>query len=161
MKQLFVILILFAAIVGCNDNVTPTQPADLFPRDSIVQLMKEITLVEAVYQKRMINTLNQRDSATTLFAELMAEFNISQERFTRSYAWYKRSPEEAEKLFDDIITELSKLDATIKTSADDSLLVRSTPPPAPHVLDADSLRQEIIKKQREQRKKAVQSNNQN
>lgn len=157
-KLLFTISVFSLVFTSCKEKIVESQPADLFPRDSMVQVMKEITLVEAVYQKRMINTLNQRDSATTLFAEILAENNISQERFTRSYTWYKRTPQEAEKLFDDIITELSKLDATVKSTAEDSLIeMTRTAPPTPHVLNADSLRQQIIQKQRDKRKQKNQN----
>ena len=156
LKNFILVSCCVALLSGCAEKVAENQPSDLIPRDSIIEVMKEISLVEAVYQKRMINTLNQRDSAITLFAKIFAEYNISQDRFTRSFEWYKRDPNEAEKLFDDIISKLSKLDAEVKASADDSLIQSITPPPAPQVLivNADSLRQDIIRKQREKRKEA-------
>ena len=99
LKNFILVSCCVALLSGCAEKEVENQPSDLIPRDSIIEVMKEISLVEAVYQKRMINTLNQRDSAITLFAEIFAAYNISQDRFTRSFEWYKRDPKEAEKLF--------------------------------------------------------------
>jgi len=100
--------------VGCTEEEAPP-PKSLIGRDSMILILKDIQLVEARYQRRILARGERlRDQTMQNYAALFEAHGISESRFRSSYVYYQREPEELEVMFDEVIELLTTEQAAIQ-----------------------------------------------
>ena len=81
-------------------------PKDVLPKDKMTSILVDVHLAEAAM------TLNnsQRDTAKVMeyYDFIYKNHNTTKKQFTESYNFYLANPELLNKIYDDVLIELSK-----------------------------------------------------
>lgn len=113
MKRFLPILIFALALSflgGCSGNSNEVEkPENLIEREEMTQLLKQIQLVEAKYQRRLFTPKSEiKEKALEQYAHLLASEKVTLEQFKSSFMYYKQQPELLAEMFNQVIEELSK-----------------------------------------------------
>lgn len=112
-------LFLLSCVFACSKKPVEV-PADVIPRDSMIVLLAEIHLVEASIQVLNVDVNDSTQSAAYgLYRYVFTKHHITQEKFKRSFDFYRSEPAYFHQMYDEVITKLSEDQAKY-----------STPPPA-------------------------------
>lgn len=85
-------------------------PADLIPRDSMVNIMADLMLMDAiVFFEQRKGTLKTNDINFYIHNSIMEKYLITREQFEDSFMYYQHDLVEFDKLIADVITRLTIL----------------------------------------------------
>lgn len=107
MKQL-TFGILMVLLVGCQGDLKlPSAPADLIEKDSMVLLLKDISLLESAVQLRYqnVNTYYKIMGATG--NHYLKSKHINPKRFERSYDYYVAHETELMEIYEQVLDSLN------------------------------------------------------
>lgn len=106
MRSWFVIL----GLIGLSGCTGPQQqpPADLIPRDSFVQVLADVHVIEARISHEMVVDQRTDSPAQRYYDEMYAERGITKEQYAKTYTWYTEHPEVMKALYDEVLQELGK-----------------------------------------------------
>lgn len=86
----------------------PQQPAGLLPRDTVVQVLADLQLVEArIHQELMLQPVS-RIPSDTYAQEVFAQRGVSEAAFKESFAYYAADNAEMTAIYEAVIAELSQ-----------------------------------------------------
>jgi hypothetical protein len=111
-KKIFFGLLLFitATLFACKKPKVKI-PADVISEDSIVKILADVQLAEAA----AINNQTGEFVSDTLMAGyykfVFEKYKITPQHYSRSIAWYSAHPTVYEKITENVITELSSMQA--------------------------------------------------
>ncbi|HET6245734.1 MAG: DUF4296 domain-containing protein [Bacteroidetes bacterium] len=105
--QLFVPLLLLFVAFGCKNN-TVRIPAHIISHDSIVNILADIHIMEALNIQGAINIHDSVKTLENYKLEIIEKYNLDVKRFDTSYAFYTANPQLLDKVYNDILIELSK-----------------------------------------------------
>ena len=97
--------------VSCEEEkIVP--PKNLILEDKMVEVITETELTQALIKLKLSNqdTINKQQ----LFKQVYADFNISEEQFNNSLAYYAQVPRDLMLIYEDVITKLSEKQGTGK-----------------------------------------------
>ena len=97
-------------VASCQKNPESEIPEDVFERDSMVSIMAEIHIAEALLNQYGSQT-NQIDFKAAYIQNLISKNNIDTARFNRSFDYYSTRPELFTGVYEDVINEISKRQA--------------------------------------------------
>jgi len=102
----FLFLVFFA--VSCNHKEKQDIRKDMLNQKDMVKLLVEVHIVEALVEERR-NSGNLRPGEIKLFYDqLFAKYKINPELFYKNINYYLERPQEFLKIYEKVITELSK-----------------------------------------------------
>lgn len=101
------IVLLLCCSVGCNAP-GHEPPGDLIPRDSFVQVLADVHVIEARISHEMVVDQRTDSPAQRYYDEMYAERSITKEQYRRTYTWYTEHPELMKALYDDVLQELGR-----------------------------------------------------
>lgn len=112
MKKLFFIFALALSLVACVDQVTPTRPDDVLDRETFTNLMVEVQLIEAMYNRKLAEDedVAVRDAIYPFYAASFEKFGTNQEQFSRSFEWYSSNPQEMKLVYEEVENQLSLME---------------------------------------------------
>ena len=89
-------------------------PAGLIPADSMVRILVDVHLIES--SLKTIHTKKQDNERYTdsYYHTLFEKHHITREQFLHSLEYYERDAKMLEKIYEDVIIELSKLESQAK-----------------------------------------------
>lgn len=93
-------------IFGCGTETTQP-PDDLIPRDTFVELLAEVQLIEAVFNQNMIRNDDPRARIARYYKTTFEKFDVTPEQFQTTYTWYYSQPELLLEIYDEVITVIS------------------------------------------------------
>jgi hypothetical protein len=104
MKVTFIYIIILVGLITSCDSRYEAVP-NLIERDKMVAVISEIELTQALIKLKLSNkdTVNLQE----LYNQTYETFNISEEQFNNSLAFYCKTPKETEGLYTDAIALLS------------------------------------------------------
>ena len=107
-------LILVLALWGLNGCSNPS-PEDsktvgLVPRDTFVQVLTEVHLIEGVKKQRLMRNDDEGAIVLQHYAELFDRFDIDEERFKTTYQWWYQHPEEMDGLLEEVGERLADME---------------------------------------------------
>lgn len=105
MLRCMVISLVFV-IAGCSD--TPEPPADLLPRETFVDVLTDVQIIEAVFNQNIIRTDEPKLRIARYYSETFEKHGVKKEDFTRTYIWYYGHPEQMMLVYDDVMARLSQ-----------------------------------------------------
>lgn len=114
------IAILFA---GCGTGVTfdgPPAPEGVIARDTFVQVLVEVHLIEGALKQRLFRNDNGQERALSHYAELYNRWGIDEERFKTTYTWWYQRPIEMDALLEEVAENLTDLERQLTESERDS-----------------------------------------
>ena len=104
-------LILFGILISCTEQ-EDSLPDYLIERGKMVEVISEIELTQALIKIK--GTTKDTISSQKLYNQVFEEFDISEEQFTKSLAFYCNTPIQVEGLYLDAIERLSERQAEEK-----------------------------------------------
>lgn len=99
---LFSILFLFS----CKQNSTKI-PKEVISRDSMINIMVEIHLADAVLQNPMTQSKIGDIPSNNLYKAIMKKYHTNKERFDKSMDFYSDNPLMLDSMYDSVIEKLS------------------------------------------------------
>jgi hypothetical protein len=106
-KYVFIAILLLAQ--SCQGDLTlPPQPADLIESDSMVFLLRELTVMEAAVQQRYQNLNVYYKVMSNSGKAFLKQHGISTKRFEESYEYYITREAELQAINSQVIDSLNK-----------------------------------------------------
>jgi hypothetical protein len=106
-NRAFLILFCFL-LVACSGNDEKKIPDSVLPKEKMTEVLVDIHLLEAVLNLNAGNINKDNIQGIDLFKK----HNITKKKFDDSYAFYTENPEILTEIYDMVLNELSKLQAT-------------------------------------------------
>ena len=113
------IFMLLAAlgIVACTNHEPPKSDAqNLIARDTFVQVLTEVHLIEGVKKQRLMRDDEQGLIILQHYVELFERFDVNEERFKSTYQWWYQHPAEMDGLLEEVSEALSELERATNAS---------------------------------------------
>jgi len=121
-----VALLLFA---GCGTGVTfdgPPAPEGVIARDTFVQVLTEVHLIEGALKQRLFRNDDGQERALSHYAELYDRWGIDEERFKTTYTWWYQRPIEMDALLEEVAENLTELERQLTEAEKDSVASTSS-----------------------------------
>ena len=107
----FLLLIAYFCFTACSSP--PYQKSEvqgLIARDTFVQVLTEVHLIEGVKKQRLMRNDEQGLIVLQHYVELFERFDISEDRFKTTYRWWYQHPEEMDGLLEEVGERLADLE---------------------------------------------------
>lgn len=112
-----IIIILFSIIISfsCSKKKKEVKiPDDIMPKDSMVLVIKEVHLVEAAIFMQQQQGLNQdKRLVKQYYNHLFTSLDVDLNHFKKSLKFYSFNPIEMEKIYGEVVEELSLLESEV------------------------------------------------
>lgn len=101
-------------VSACADRlVSNNKPKNLIPRDSMVMVLKEMTLLEAYIQTKYMHVSRFKETMLLSGKNLLKKHHISSQRYEESMAYYGSRQDEMQSIYSQILDSLNQM-ASIK-----------------------------------------------
>lgn len=109
MKELSLILVLFISLISaCGDS--NKAPEGLIPPKKMSLIIKDMTLLEATYNTKLIRVKNKSELMKKFGSEILNEHSVTIEEFDLSYEYYVKNSEIMEEILELVFEELNKME---------------------------------------------------
>ena len=113
----FFMLLAALGIVACTNHEPPKSDAqNLIARDTFVQVLTEVHLIEGVKKQRLMRDDEQGLIILQHYVELFDRFDVNEERFKSTYQWWYQHPAEMDGLLEEVSEALSELERATNAS---------------------------------------------
>ena len=86
------------------------RPPGVIARDTFVQVLTEVHLIEAALKQRLFRNDDGQKRALSHYAELYDRWGIDEERFKTTYTWWYQRPIEMDALLEEVAENLTELE---------------------------------------------------
>ncbi|WP_299821680.1 DUF4296 domain-containing protein [uncultured Pontibacter sp.] len=114
MKRLFYILFCFS-LFACGNNQSKA-PADLVPRDKMVQILADIHIAEAQVESRVVYPDTALMAFTYQEREVFKKHGVTEQQFRDTYSYYKDNLKEMDALYEIIVDTLSLRETKLRAA---------------------------------------------
>jgi hypothetical protein len=123
----FIVLMSIVALALCNACADATQkklvkPKDLIPRDTLVSLLKEITLLESYYQNKFGHISLFHQSLKRVGLNVLNAYHISYNRYERSMDYYGSHLSEMQSIYSQLLDSLNREASILETLPENNRL---------------------------------------
>ncbi len=107
---IFILMLGFQCRTESGEDRNPA-PAYLIPADSMVSILVDVHLIES--SLKVIHTKKQDNEHYTdsYYQSLFEKHRITRQQFVQSLDYYERDAKALEKIYENVIIELSKLES--------------------------------------------------
>lgn len=106
--------ILLLTLVGCAHRGGPVAPDNLITRDSMISIMVDIHIADAIGDQRYGTDKPNRDFINGVYRRIYQNHHITADQYKASFRYYEGHPDDMNKMYEQVITELSKKEAEMK-----------------------------------------------
>ena len=99
----FLTLALVFLFMSCVDISEPEYPEHLVPKDTFVQVLCEVYLVEAVNNHQISIDEVEEGQVYAYYGEVFARYDIDPELFFESLDWYKQHPKSMNGVYNEAL----------------------------------------------------------
>ncbi|MFN8206742.1 MAG: DUF4296 domain-containing protein [Bacteroidales bacterium] len=114
-----ILLLTFVVLIASCGGHRP--PKGLIPPEDMEKILVDVHIADALAQSSVMRRLYQRMDSLHYAQNVLAKYGYSQEQFDSTVSWYAGYPDEYEKLYEQVITRLNRLESTLKVQFEDSL----------------------------------------
>jgi hypothetical protein len=107
-----VIPLLFLALTECKSEKHP-MPSDVLPVEKMKMILADMQIADAVAETKALGGANERILSEEYYGRIYQLHHVTPEQFTASMKFYETHPVWLNKLYDEILTELSKRSADV------------------------------------------------
>lgn len=112
MKKLFLFCFIAMLLQACKEPL-PEVPADVIAMDKMKLILADIHIADAVAETKAQGGGNENLLTQEYYAQIFKNRGITREEFNRSYTFYQHTPVLIDKLYEDVLTELSTRNAHV------------------------------------------------
>jgi hypothetical protein len=94
----------------------PKIPRDIIPPEKMHLIMSDMLIADALSETRALGSVNEKLYTEQYYATIYKNYGITRADFVKSYHFYEDNPVVMNKLYDDILGEISKREALISDS---------------------------------------------
>ena len=123
MKQFGTASIALLFFAGCGTGVSfegPPAPEDVIERDTFIQVLTEVHLIESALKQRLFRNDNEKERTLSYYAEFYDRWGIDEERFKNTYTWWYQQPIEMDALLEEVAENLTELERRLTEAEKDS-----------------------------------------
>lgn len=110
MKRIIPILLILLS--ACKPAL-PTVPGDIIPMDKMKLILEDMHITDAAAETKAQMGMNEKLLAGEYHEQVFANHGTTREEFLKSYKFYEANPKLLNKMYDDILTDLSKREEAI------------------------------------------------
>ena len=89
----------------------PNVPSDVIPIDKMKMVLVEMHIADAVAQNKAQGGVNEKQLTREYYATIYKNQGVKEQDFVKSYHFYEQTPALFNKLYEDVLTEMSKIEA--------------------------------------------------
>ena len=108
MRILLLIVVGFLAVRCSNEIDTPAAPDDLVGRDTMVMVIRELSVLESYAQTRYQLVNNYHKVMKSSGRVCLEKYRIDPKRFERSYNYYSSRQDELQSIYTEVMDSLTK-----------------------------------------------------
>jgi len=108
MKQLAHLFILISFVFSCSQQPAPAKPNNFIPQEEMSQIMEEVMLLEAFYQKKYGAPSVYKDPLALAAEGVFKKHKISAKIYEDNFTYYAQQYEIFKEMNDAIIERLNK-----------------------------------------------------
>lgn len=114
MKKIITSCFLLFLLVACTDGMSGiSKPDDIIPRDTIVMILKDMSLLESHIQAKYIHVSRFQETMKRSGKKLLDGYGVSHDRFNRSMDYYGSRQEEMQSIYTEILDSLNSEAITV------------------------------------------------
>ena len=116
MKNFVTAIIGLLLLASCGSGVSfdgPAPPEDVIARDTFIQILTEVHLIEGALKQRLFRNDNGQERALAHYAELFDRWGVDEERFKVTYKWWYQQPVELDFLLEEVASNLTELERNL------------------------------------------------
>ena len=102
----------FFLFISCSPSEEKT-PSEILSKEEMVSVMIDIQLADATVNLSNYGQSNFPNDKEKLFTEIYTKHKVTKKKFRESFSYYTARPEKFEKIYDEVITGLSKKQAEL------------------------------------------------
>lgn len=132
MMRLLCIGMLALLLTRCGTGANfdgPPPPEGVIQRDTFVQVLTEVHLIEGALKQRLFRNDEPTERALAHYAELYDRWGITEERFKATYTWWYQRPEAMDALLEEVAERLTALEREIVETETDEAAPNASPAP--------------------------------
>lgn len=117
MKKILFLIFATLLLTSCytsHEKTLLAKPDDLIIRDSLINLLAEIELIESAIRDKQNLGHEIDDLNEAFYATVFKKYNVSKEQFNRSMDYYKQDLNEMNDIYEDVITRLSVIESEVQ-----------------------------------------------
>lgn len=103
------------SLFGCN-RFADDKPTDLIPQDKMIEVLVEIHVADAVVEQKFGPQTPNLPMTNALYNRIYQNYGITAAQYKLSYRYYEAHPDIMDKMYTQVITELSKKEAILTKS---------------------------------------------
>ena len=104
--------LLFLVLAGCKEKF-PSVPADIIPLKKMENILMDMHISDAVAETRTMGDINEKKITEQYYLQIYKNYGITKAEFLKSYLFYQNNPLLLNKLYDELLGEMSKREAKI------------------------------------------------
>ena len=120
MKKIAIILALFSVFISC-DNEVIKKPNHLVSERKMIEMLVDIHLAEATYNRMRNDTLVKNSSSANFYYSVLANYEVADSVFEKSFVYYASSPKNFEKMYREVMNKLSETEQEFSGRKNDIL----------------------------------------
>lgn len=110
MKQIIVLFLM--VLMSCKTEITEL-PEGVLPPEKMKIILADIHLADALAETKAEAGLSEKMLNEKYYQQIFAELGVSKATFYTSYKFYETHPEWMNKLYDEVLTEMSQKEEKI------------------------------------------------
>jgi Domain of unknown function (DUF4296) len=99
-------------IAGCKPKF-PAVPSDVIPINKMESILIDMHISDAVAEVKTMGDANERRLSQQYYLQIYKNHGITKDEFLKSYTFYENNPILLNRIYDDILGEMSKREAKI------------------------------------------------
>lgn len=105
-------LVMLFVFAGCKQRF-PSVPSDIIPVNKMESILIDMHISDAVAEVKTMGDMNEKRLTQQYYQQIYKNHGITKEDFLKSYTFYENNPVLLNKIYDDILSEISKREAQI------------------------------------------------
>jgi hypothetical protein len=111
LSQILICSFLLLLLVSCSPGKEPTEntvPAEIIQPDSMVNILTEIHIAEAILREVKADSKHKEKKAEVYFAEIFEKHKVTRDQYEKSIEFYQQRLDIYKDIYEEVITLLSQ-----------------------------------------------------
>lgn len=115
MNKFIAVLFIALIAVSCDFGLGKKQPEGILSNDQLVEVLVDVHIADAALTTLALQRKDDTFKSSDFYQRVLEKHDVTREQFDNSMDYYSKKPLELEKIYDRVLTELSKRKADLIT----------------------------------------------